>query len=52
MDGVVSISGYVDAPHYDPVVFSIIVNQTEQPLAVVRLAVDEIVVLLAQLQRC
>ena len=52
MAGVVSLSGYVDAPHYDPVVFSIIVNQTEQPIAVVRPAVDEIVVLLAQLQRC
>ncbi|MDF5719844.1 MAG: D-alanyl-D-alanine carboxypeptidase/D-alanyl-D-alanine-endopeptidase [Rhizonema sp. PD37] len=52
MDGVVSLSGYVDTPHYDPVVFSIIVNQSEQPIAVVRQAVDEIVVLLAQLQRC
>ncbi len=52
MDGVVSLSGYVNPLHYDPVVFSIIVNQTEQPIAVVRQAVDEIVVLLAQLQRC
>ncbi|MDF5732262.1 MAG: D-alanyl-D-alanine carboxypeptidase/D-alanyl-D-alanine-endopeptidase [Rhizonema sp. PD38] len=52
MDGVVSLSGYVNAPQYGPIVFSIIVNQTEQPIAVVRQAVDKIVVLLAQLQRC
>nr|MDZ8036768.1 D-alanyl-D-alanine carboxypeptidase/D-alanyl-D-alanine-endopeptidase [Nostoc sp. CreGUA01] len=52
LTGVVSLSGYVNAPKYQPLVFSIIVNQSEQPATVVRQAVDEIVVLLAQLQRC
>ncbi|WP_017318158.1 D-alanyl-D-alanine carboxypeptidase/D-alanyl-D-alanine endopeptidase [Mastigocladopsis repens] len=52
MGGVVSLAGYVNAPRYGRVVFSIMVNQTEQPARVVRQAVDEIVVLLAQLQRC
>ncbi|MBW4676948.1 MAG: D-alanyl-D-alanine carboxypeptidase/D-alanyl-D-alanine-endopeptidase [Desmonostoc geniculatum HA4340-LM1] len=52
LTGVVSLSGYVNAPKYEPLVFSIIVNQSEQPTTVVRQAIDEIVVLLAQLQRC
>ncbi|WP_193913477.1 D-alanyl-D-alanine carboxypeptidase/D-alanyl-D-alanine endopeptidase [Desmonostoc muscorum] len=52
LTGVVSLSGYVNAPKYQPLVFSIIANQSEQPATVVRQAIDEIVVLLAQLQRC
>jgi serine-type D-Ala-D-Ala carboxypeptidase/endopeptidase (penicillin-binding protein 4) len=52
LTGVVSLSGYVNAPKYEPLVFSIIVNQSEQPATVMRQAIDEIVVLLAQLQRC
>jgi serine-type D-Ala-D-Ala carboxypeptidase/endopeptidase (penicillin-binding protein 4) len=49
--GVVSLSGYLNVPKYEPLVFSIIVNQTEQPAKVLRQAVDEIVVLLTQMQR-
>ncbi|MFN6563581.1 MAG: D-alanyl-D-alanine carboxypeptidase/D-alanyl-D-alanine-endopeptidase [Nostoc sp. ChiSLP01] len=52
LTGVVSLSGYVNAPKYETLVFSIIVNQSEQPARVVRQAIDEIIVLLAQLQRC
>ncbi|MDJ0735575.1 MAG: D-alanyl-D-alanine carboxypeptidase/D-alanyl-D-alanine-endopeptidase [Nostocaceae cyanobacterium] len=52
MTGVSSLSGYVNAPNYDTVVFSIMVNQYEQSARIVRQAIDEIVVLLAQLQRC
>ncbi len=52
MGGVVSLAGYVNAPHYQPLVFSIIVNQTDQPVQVVRQAIDEIVVSLAELQHC
>jgi serine-type D-Ala-D-Ala carboxypeptidase/endopeptidase (penicillin-binding protein 4) len=52
MTGVVSLAGYVNAPKYGPVVFSIMVNQTEQPARVVRQAMDEIVVLFSQMQRC
>ncbi|MEA5553362.1 D-alanyl-D-alanine carboxypeptidase/D-alanyl-D-alanine-endopeptidase [Anabaena cylindrica UHCC 0172] len=52
MTGVVSLSGYVNAPNYEPLVFSMIVNQSEQPASVVRKAMDEIVILLTQLKRC
>lgn len=52
MSGVVSLAGYVNAPRYGPVVFSIMVNQSEQPARVVRQGMDEIVVLLAQLENC
>lgn len=52
MTGVITLAGYVNAPNYGPVVFSIMVNQTEQPIKVVRNAIDEIVVHLSQLRRC
>ena len=52
MTGVVSLAGYVNAPNYEPVVFSIMVNQTEQPIRTVRQAIDRIVVMLTQLRRC
>ncbi len=52
LTGVVTLSGYVNNPKYEPLVFSIMVNQSEQPSSVVRQAVDEIVVLLTQLQHC
>lgn len=52
MMGVVSLSGYVNVPNYETLVFSIMVNQSEQPASVVRKAMDEIVVLLTQLRRC
>jgi serine-type D-Ala-D-Ala carboxypeptidase/endopeptidase (penicillin-binding protein 4) len=49
--GVVSLSGYMTPPGYSPLVFSIIVN-SNQAAGTVRQSVDEIVVLLARLQRC
>jgi serine-type D-Ala-D-Ala carboxypeptidase/endopeptidase (penicillin-binding protein 4) len=52
MNGVVSLSGYVSSPQYEPLIFSMMVNQSEQPASVVRQAMDDIVVLLTQLQRC
>jgi D-alanyl-D-alanine carboxypeptidase/D-alanyl-D-alanine-endopeptidase (penicillin-binding protein 4) len=52
MTGISALSGYMNAPNYEPLVFSIIVNQSEQPGKVMRTAIDEIVVLLAQLKRC
>ena len=51
MDGVVSLAGYINSPNYQPLVFSIIVNQSDQPIHVVRQAIDDIVVSLAELQR-
>jgi serine-type D-Ala-D-Ala carboxypeptidase/endopeptidase (penicillin-binding protein 4) len=52
MTGVVALAGYVNAPRYEPIVFSIIVNHSDQPASVVRQAIDEVVVLLTQLQKC
>ena len=52
MTGVVSLSGYVNSPNYQPLAFSIIVNHHEQPARVVRQSIDEIVLLLTQLQPC
>lgn len=49
--GVVSLSGYITPPNYSPLVFSVVVN-SNQPASTVRRSVDEIVVLLARLQRC
>jgi D-alanyl-D-alanine carboxypeptidase/D-alanyl-D-alanine-endopeptidase (penicillin-binding protein 4) len=52
MGGIVALSGYVDAPNYEPLVFSIIVNQSDQPAATLRQAIDEIVLFLTRLHRC
>jgi serine-type D-Ala-D-Ala carboxypeptidase/endopeptidase (penicillin-binding protein 4) len=52
MSGVVALSGYVNSPNYEPLVFSIIVNQSDQPASVLRQTVDSIVLLLTRLQRC
>ncbi|MEJ1934968.1 D-alanyl-D-alanine carboxypeptidase, partial [Nostoc sp. NIES-2111] len=52
LSGAIALSGYVNSPQYPPLVFSIMVNQSEQPASVLRQAIDEIVVLLAQLRTC
>ncbi|WP_292740525.1 D-alanyl-D-alanine carboxypeptidase/D-alanyl-D-alanine-endopeptidase [Nostoc sp. JL31] len=52
LTGVISLSGYMNAPKYEPLVFSIIVNQSDQSATVIRQAIDEVVVLLTQLQHC
>ena len=52
MTGISTLSGYMNAPDYEPLVFSIMVNQSEQPGKVMRTAIDEIVVLLSELKRC
>jgi len=52
ISGAIGLSGYIDAPNYQPMVFSIIVNQSDRPATVLRQAVDEIVVTLANLRRC
>ncbi|MBD2608453.1 D-alanyl-D-alanine carboxypeptidase/D-alanyl-D-alanine-endopeptidase [Scytonema hofmannii FACHB-248] len=52
LTGVVSLSGYVNNSKYEPLVFSIIVNQSEEKAKALREGVDEIVLLLTQLQRC
>lgn len=52
LTGAVSLSGYINTPQYEPLVFSIMVNQSEQSASILRQAIDEIVVLLTQLKRC
>jgi D-alanyl-D-alanine carboxypeptidase/D-alanyl-D-alanine-endopeptidase (penicillin-binding protein 4) len=52
MSGVNSISGYVDTPNYERLIFSIMVNQSNLPAKDIRPAIDEIVVLLTRLRRC
>ncbi|MCC5634707.1 D-alanyl-D-alanine carboxypeptidase/D-alanyl-D-alanine-endopeptidase [Nostoc sp. CHAB 5844] len=51
LTGAISLSGYVDSPQYEPLVFSIMVNQSEQPASTIRQAIDDIVVLFTQLRR-
>lgn len=52
MSGVSALSGYLDVPGYQPLVFSIIVNQSEQSLTTLRQGIDEIVLLLTRLRSC
>ena len=52
MSGVSSLSGYLDIPGYQPIVFSIIVNQSDQSATTLRNAIDEIIVLLTRLRSC
>ncbi|MEG4994299.1 D-alanyl-D-alanine carboxypeptidase/D-alanyl-D-alanine-endopeptidase [Microcoleus sp. B4-D1] len=52
MSGVSALSGYIEVPNYEPLVFSIIVNQSDLSTAKMRSATDEIVLLLNRLRRC
>lgn len=52
MTGVSALSGYMEVPDYQPLVFSIMVNQSNQSVSTIRQAIDEIVVLLSQLRSC
>lgn len=50
--GVSALSGYLDVPSYQPLVFSIMVNQSDQSVITLRQAIDEIVLLLTRLDAC
>lgn len=52
MSGVVALSGYLNPTSYEPLIFSIVVNQSDLSAATIRQAIDEIVVTLARLQQC
>jgi serine-type D-Ala-D-Ala carboxypeptidase/endopeptidase (penicillin-binding protein 4) len=52
LSGVSALSGYLEVPNYEPLVFSIIVNQSDLSAAKMRSATDEIVLLLNRLRRC
>lgn len=48
----VSLSGYLRPAQFDPLVFSVMVNQTDQSASVLRRAIDEIVLVLTRLRQC
>jgi D-alanyl-D-alanine carboxypeptidase/D-alanyl-D-alanine-endopeptidase (penicillin-binding protein 4) len=52
LTGVSALSGYLDVPGYQPLVFSIMVNQSDQSVTILRQAIDEIVLLLTRLRSC
>jgi D-alanyl-D-alanine carboxypeptidase/D-alanyl-D-alanine-endopeptidase (penicillin-binding protein 4) len=52
LSGVSALSGYIEVPDYEPLVFSIIVNQSDLSATSMRSATDEIVLLLNRLRRC
>jgi serine-type D-Ala-D-Ala carboxypeptidase/endopeptidase (penicillin-binding protein 4) len=52
MTGVSALSGYITPQDYEPLVFSIIVNQSDQKAIATRQAIDEVVVLLTRLRSC
>jgi D-alanyl-D-alanine carboxypeptidase/D-alanyl-D-alanine-endopeptidase (penicillin-binding protein 4) len=52
LTGVSALSGYLDVPGYQPLVFSIIVNQSDQSVETLRQGIDEIVLLLTRLRSC
>jgi D-alanyl-D-alanine carboxypeptidase/D-alanyl-D-alanine-endopeptidase (penicillin-binding protein 4) len=52
LTGVSALSGYVKTPNYEPIIFSIIVNNSSEKTAILRQRIDEIVLLLSQLNNC
>lgn len=52
LSGVSALSGYIEVPNYEPLVFSIIINQSDLSPSKLRSATDEIVLLLNRLRRC
>ena len=52
LNGVTTLSGYFAPAHYSPLVFSILVNQAHTAIDDATQAIDEILLLMAQLQDC
>jgi D-alanyl-D-alanine carboxypeptidase/D-alanyl-D-alanine-endopeptidase (penicillin-binding protein 4) len=52
MSGVVSLAGYLNPIDYQPLSFSIIVNNSNVPASTMRTAIDQIVIKLTQLKEC
>lgn len=52
MTGVSALSGYINPKEFDRLVFSIIINQSDQRAVATRQALDEVVVLLTKLRKC
>jgi D-alanyl-D-alanine carboxypeptidase/D-alanyl-D-alanine-endopeptidase (penicillin-binding protein 4) len=52
LSGSSTLSGYLDNPNFETLVFSILVNNSEQSSPVLRKAIDSIIILLSQLKKC
>lgn len=52
LTGVSALSGYVEIANFEPLAFSIIVNQSDLSAGDLREAIDEIVLVLTRLKRC
>ncbi|MBD1862100.1 MULTISPECIES: D-alanyl-D-alanine carboxypeptidase/D-alanyl-D-alanine-endopeptidase [Trichocoleus] len=52
LSGIAALSGYLNPPQYQPLVFSIIVNHSNQPASTLRQTIDEIVLTLTRLRPC
>lgn len=52
LSGAISLSGYLQPTEFSPLVFSILVNNTEQPTSALRNAIDTIIIELSQLKQC
>ena len=52
LTGVTTLAGYLYTPNYQPMVISIMVNQSQQQATIHRQAIDEIVLLLTDLHPC
>ncbi len=52
ISGVFALSGYIENPNYETLVFSIIINQSNLSSAMLRQPIDDIIVLLSRLRRC
>ncbi|MBE9109984.1 D-alanyl-D-alanine carboxypeptidase/D-alanyl-D-alanine-endopeptidase [Nodosilinea sp. LEGE 07298] len=50
LTGNVSLSGYLQPPNYEPLVFSIVINHSNQHASVLRQKIDELLLLVAQLR--
>ena len=52
LSGVSALSGYLETPNYQPLVFSIIVNKSTHQSSKLRQVIDEIILLLSRLTYC
>ncbi|TVQ08481.1 MAG: D-alanyl-D-alanine carboxypeptidase/D-alanyl-D-alanine-endopeptidase [Leptolyngbya sp. DLM2.Bin27] len=51
LTGNVSLSGYVQPPNYEPLVFSLVINHSNQPASLLREKIDALLLLVVQLRQ-
>ncbi len=52
LSGISALSGYLEIPEFQPLVFSILVNNSEQSSLVLRNAINSIIIMLSKLKQC